>query len=306
MSIGPPTIEEGPPPDSQSIRRATTAAVFAVAALGVGPIIVKDSGLDGIAFAFWRLWLAAVVYTAFLYLRGKRLNARALKTALPGGIAFGIDIALFFSALKLTSVANATLIATLQPIPLMVAGQIWFGERIRPRDLFWTTVAIGGVTLVVMGGQDAATGNLKGDFLAALAMLAFAAYFVSTKFARRTLDTDEYMAALMLLASLVITPIALISGQSLWPDDGGTTWLLIAATVAVPGSGHILNNYALKYLPLLVVSLLTLGSPVVSIILAWMILDETLVLIQVVGIVIVLGSLSTYTVMRSHGLREPA
>ena len=246
------------------------------------------------------MWLATIIYVAFLYIRGKRLDARVLKAAAPGGVAFALDLALFFSAVKLTSIANATLIATLQPIPLMVVGQIWFNERVRPADVAWTAAAIGGVTLVVIGAQDAATGNLTGDLLAGLAMLAYAAYFTATKFARRTLDTSEYMAAMMLIASLVMTPLVFISGQSLTADDGWQTWLVIVAVVAVPGTGHILNNYALKYLPLLVVSLLTLATPVVSIVLARLLLDETLVFIQVVGIVIVLGSLAAYTVMRSR------
>lgn len=299
MSIGPPTVEEGPHADPRQVKRATGAAVVAVLAFAVGPIMLKEASLEALAFAFWRLWLAAVVYVGFLYFRGKRLNLQIMKTAAPGGIAFGVDIALFFSAVKLTSVINATLIATLQPIPLMIVGQVWFGERVRRSDVVWTAAAIGGVMIVVIAGQDATTGNLSGDILAILAMFAFAAYFVGSKYARRTLDTSEYMAAMMLIAAGIVSPIALLSGQSLIPGDW-ETWLLIAAVVAVPGSGHVLNNYALKYLPLLVVSLLTLASPVVSIILAWLLLDEGLVLLQVVGIVVVLGSLSMFTVLHNR------
>jgi drug/metabolite transporter (DMT)-like permease len=300
LSVGPPTIEEGPPADQAQVRRATTAAVIAVIAFGFGPIIVKDSGFEALAFAFWRIWLAGTVYVCVLYARGRRLSVQTFRTAAPGGVAFGLDLALFFSAVQLTSIANATLIATLQPIPLMIIGQIWFGERVRTSDVAWTAAAIGGVIIVVIGSQGSATGNLTGDLLAAVAMLAYAGYFVATKQARRTLDTGEYMAAMMLVAGIVMTPLVLLSGQSLVPDDGLRTWLLVVAMVAVPGTGHVLNNYALKYLPLLVVALLTIAAPVVSIVLAWLILDESLVLIQVIGIIIVIGSLSAYNVLRTR------
>lgn len=302
MADGLPRIEEGPAPDQAQVRSATTAAVVAVVAFAFGPIIVKDASLEALAFAFWRLWLAATAYTVFIYLRGRRLSLEMMRVAAPGGVTFGINIALFFSAVKLTSIANATLIATLQPIPLMVVGQVWFGERVRWNDVAWTLVAISGVAIVVIGSQDSSTGNLLGDLLAAVAMLSFAAYFVATKRARRVLDTSEYMAAMMITASIVMTPVVLVSGQPLIPDDLWRNTVLVIAMVAIPGSGHVLNNYALKYLPLLAVSLLTLASPVVSIVLAWVILDETLALVQVVGIIVVLGSLSAHTVLRNRRL----
>lgn len=284
--------------EAGEVRAATTAAVLATFAFAWGPIIVKGADVEALPFAFWRLWLSVLVYGAFLRLRGGRLSWWVLRESAPGGLAFGLNLALFFSAVKTTSVANATLITTLQPLLIMVVGHLWLGERARWSDLALTVTAIGGVGLVMFGGQDASTGDLGGDLLAVGAMVTFALYFIGTKRGRRHLDTSEYMAGLAVVAALTITPIALVSGQPLLADGDGRTWLAVVAILAVPGSAHVLNNYALKHVPLLVPSLLSLSTTVLASALAWMLLDEELVRLQVMGIAVVLGALSMFILGR--------
>src|SRR5205085_224072 len=81
-----------------------------------------------------------VVIYAF---RGGWVRPRLLWAALPGGVAFSADITLFFTAVKHTTVANATMISALQPaLVLFVAGPL-FGERVTTRDVGWTLLALG-------------------------------------------------------------------------------------------------------------------------------------------------------------------
>ena len=106
------------PPRSADARLAflgTVAAMVAVTSWGIGPVVVKDTDLGGLAVAFYRLSIGAVLTVVILYASGRRLTWRVLKGAVPGGLAFGLDILLFFTAVKWTTVADATVISALQP-----------------------------------------------------------------------------------------------------------------------------------------------------------------------------------------------
>jgi drug/metabolite transporter (DMT)-like permease len=94
---------------------STTAAVVAVISWGIGPVVVKGTHLPGLAVSFYRLDLGALLMVIILFARGGRLTWRLLLGAIPGGLAFGLDIVLFFTAVKLTTVADATVISACSP-----------------------------------------------------------------------------------------------------------------------------------------------------------------------------------------------
>ena len=79
-----------------------------------------------------------------------------------GGIALGADIALFFSAVKLTSVVNATIIGSMQPIVVGVVAAKFFGEKIGLRNVMWSLVALIGTVLVVAASAGDDTQRLAG------------------------------------------------------------------------------------------------------------------------------------------------
>src|SRR5688500_6745992 len=122
---------------------AGTAVVLVAVSVwgGVGVVVRFVEGIDGLVIGFHRLWIRALVTVAAFYATGGRLTWRTLRLSVPGGLAFACDIVLFFSALKHTTVANATVVGALQPaLVLVVAGPL-FGERITKALVAATVVA---------------------------------------------------------------------------------------------------------------------------------------------------------------------
>jgi drug/metabolite transporter (DMT)-like permease len=271
-------------------RVALFAAVFSVVLQSLGPIFVRKAGLPGLAFAFYRMALAAAVYAVLAQLIRRPLTLRAIRSSIPGGLCFAFNIATFFIAVQRTSVANATIIGALQPVALLMVVNRLFGERPTTRDVVWTVVSIGGVGIVVLGSSSADTGDPVGDLFAFAAMLGYAAYYVASMRARTTLGTIEYQSALSLVALVVLTPVVFIAGTEMATTS--MSWFWLAAMVALPGSGHLLTNFAHPFVRLSLMSVLTLFAPVGSTILAWALLDEKLVPVQLVGMVITIGALA--------------
>jgi len=273
--------------------RGMSAALLAVAMWGAGPVMASGIHMPSMTVVFYRLWTGALVTTAVLYARRGRLSWRVVRLSLAGGIAFGINISFFFSALKLTTVANATVISALQPALLFLVAGPLFGEHVRARDVAWTATAIGGVGLVVFGAHSSHGHQLKGDLLAAAALFSWSYYFVASKQARRQLGALEYQTALTIVAAVVATPIALLSGQSLAPGHyDATTWTWLLLIVASGAIGHLSMNYAHAHVRLTVTSLLTLSTPVTSAAGAALFLHEGLSWPQALGMAIVLAALA--------------
>ena len=264
-------------------------------AWGLGNVIIAALPMNGLAIAFHRLWAGTVVYVVALRaLRGRWPTRRALRLGWQGGVAFGMNVSTFFVAIHLTSVASAVTISALQPIAILGFAAAVFGERVRLRHLGATVVAVGGVALVTFGAGDVSGGDRVGDLVAVLALLSWAAYFIASKRARRHLDTLEYMTVLNLVAFLVVAPVAIVAGALSGPAGrpDAPRALVPLCIVLVPGSGHVLMNWAHAHVTLVLASLITLAMPVISTAAAAAFLDQPVAALQVVGIVVVLVALA--------------
>lgn len=275
---------------------ATTAGVTI---WGASSTMVKSiDGIDAVGISFHRLVIGAVLLVVVHLARGGRITARTLRLSFWGGIAFGLDIVLFFSALRETSVANATVIGALQPILLAPIGVRLFGEELGRRVVLWSVVAVGGTAVVVLGATGVPEWSLRGDLLALGALVSWTAYFIASKQARRQLGTLEYFTGLSVVASVVVAPYALVVGADLSPA-GTSDWVTIVVVTVFSGAlGHVLLNWSHEHVPLQVVSLLTLLVPVVATIGAVAFLDESVSALQWLGMAVVVASLAVVVLER--------
>ena len=282
-----------------------SAALLAVLMWGAGPVMARGIHMPGMVVVFWRLWIGGAVTATVLYARRGRLSWRVLRLSLAGGIAFGVNISFFFSALKLTTVANATVISALQPALLFLVAGPLFGEHVRGRDVAWTATAIGGVALVVFGAHSAHGHEFKGDLLAVGALFAWSYYFVASKKARQQLGALEYQTGLTLVSAAVATPIALLSGQALGAGHyDGTTWMWLFLIVASGAVGHLSMNYAHAHVQLTITSLLTLSTPVTSAAGAAVFLHEGLSWPQALGMAVVVAALGVVVTQHNRSRVE--
>ncbi len=269
-----------------------TAAAVAVTAWGLSSVLIKGIDMGSLAIAGYRFTLYGMVLAAFMALRRTPISWSVLKASIWGGLALGLDVAFFFSAIKLTSVANATVIGALQPIVVSAVGARFFAESVARRDVLLGVVAIGGVAGVVLSGSDDSGQNIVGDLLAVGALFSWSAYFVCAKQAKEKMSSQEFTIGAALWTGAVNLPLALAFGQDLgWPS--GQNWVfLLALTFGAGVLGHSMMNWSIQQIPLWISSIFTLLIPMVSTIAAWIWLDEPLTRIQVIAMGVVLAALA--------------
>jgi drug/metabolite transporter (DMT)-like permease len=282
------------------------AATTAVVVWGVSSVAIKQvEGLNGIGVACYRIWLGAAVVTTIFLVRGGRLTGSLLRASFLGGLTFTVDLVLFFCAVQITSVANATIIGALQPVLVLIVAGPLFGERARATEVLWGGVAIVGTVVVVLGGDAGGANSLRGDLLAVGALFAWTAYFVCTKAARQTLTAFEFLTGMAIWSAILVVPLPIIVSGSLGTTDA-RGWITIVYIALVNGLvGHFLMAKAHGHVTLLTISLLTLAIPVFSAAAAAIVIDEPLTPVQVGGMAIVLVALamvSLATARRSPSL----
>jgi drug/metabolite transporter (DMT)-like permease len=269
------------------------AAITAVVAWGVGPIFTKAMSVDTAAIVFYRMLIGAPLMVLVAKKTGGGLSRELMKkTALPG-ILFSLSFLSGFASIRMTSVANATLITTVQPILVLFVAPKLFGEKLRARQLAYSACSMAGVLLVVLAAASTSGATLSGDVMALLNVVIWTVYFVLAKKRRLAgVHSWSFLAAVFVWSSVVILPFGAIASNDLGAMKS-SDWVYVVAMALGPGLvGHGLMTWAQSHVDVSLASLLGLLSPVISTIGAWWAFGESLTLWQMVGAVAVLGFLA--------------
>ena len=133
------------------------------------------------------------------------------------------------------------------------------------------------------------TRALFGDLLGLATAVFYAGYLLSIKDLRGRFPTVLIMARTALVTALALLPVAALSGETFWPRTPHG-WAMVAGLALVSHvGGQTLIAYALAKLPAPVASVTLLVQPVTATVAAAFLLGESVVLLQVFGMILVLA-----------------
>jgi drug/metabolite transporter (DMT)-like permease len=261
--------------------------------IGTSAIFVKLAGVPGTVSAFYRIFISAMALMPLFLLQRRRQalpQRRDMGWIGLGGFLFSMDLALWQTAILLTSAAASTLLANNAPIWVGLGAMVFFHERLSGKYWLGLATALVGMALIVGGNVSALRFNL-GDLLSIAASMIYAGYMLVTQRARVTTDTVTFNTLTMLVALLILLPLNLISGQTL-SGFSTETWLVLLGLGLIPQFiGWLAINYALGHLPAARVSVILLGQPLVTALLGVLLLGEALSTADILGGACVLGGI---------------
>lgn len=272
------------------------AVVAAFVGLSLGSTLAKSSGSPGVVVAFWRFLIAAVLWHAWIAIRGVRtgsaraVDARAWRAAAGPGIVFGINLACFFSGATRTPIAHAEFISALTPVVLIPVAAVVLKERVQRVAVAGGAVALAGVMLILGQTSSEAT-SLDGDVLVVGAVVAWVVYLMTAKSARARLDTAAFMAVMTTAACLTALVIALVADPGALVALTATGWAVVALLAVTAGTiSHGLLTWAQSRVAVGTISMLQLAQPGLGVLWAATLLGEAVTPVQVLGMMIVLGA----------------
>jgi drug/metabolite transporter (DMT)-like permease len=275
-------------PDNLSTPRyGLLALIIANALLALGPILVRFADTGPVASAFWRMALALPL-VAILALRfaprSLAVPRNLIVVIAASGLLFAADLASWHLGIVRTKAANATLFgnsaAFIFPIYGFLIARLW---PTRQQGLALGLAALG--SAILMGrSAELSPEHLVGDLLSLLAGIFYAAYFIAIARARATMAPLPLLAASTLACAIPLLAMAVALGEQVMPTDW-TPLILLALGSQVIGQG--LMVFALGRMDPLIVGLALLTQPVVAALAGWVVFDETLGALDIVGAVLV-------------------
>lgn len=244
--------------------------------------------------AFARGVIGAVCLLIFLAVRRQKLTfAAARKHLVPllcSGVCLGANWVLLFKAYEFTTVSVANICYYMGPIFASVAAIFLFREKMTVKKALCILVACGGLVLV-SGVLREGINGMTGILLA----LAAAVLYASVMLLNRCLGEIGVFdrTILQLAISSVATGIytACTGGFAGFSFEPVPVIMLIIVGIVHTGISYALYFGAMNSLPTQTVSIFSYIDPVLSIVLAAVILKETLTPEAYIGIVMVLGGL---------------
>lgn len=287
----------GPAPIGDRIASRFPFQLIALGVLfyGSGPVLARSSDTTGVLLSFWRLWFGlGVLLVAVLVQRlgGRKIATRkGVKWATLAGAAFSLNQVLFFSAIKRTTVVDASLMSTLSPIVVAIFAIPMFGERPAPAFRLWSVVAMAGAAFVVLGSSSAPDGDPVGMLMAMLSATAFALFFLISKVSRPYLSVVAFLAIAIGTAAVLVSAFVFAIGSEPASVGSDDLWRALAMAV-IPGTlGHVVMTWPLRYVLANIPPLMRLAGPVVSGTMAWIFLGEGVTWVHLAGGAIILVGL---------------
>lgn len=178
-----------------------------------------------------------------------------------GGL-FGYHLS-YFTALRLAPAAQASLIAYLWPLLIVLFSGLLPGERLRPMHVVGALVAFAGAALVVAGpGARFEAAHLPGYLAAAACAVIWSAYsLLSRRLGQAPTETVTVFclatAALSLAAHLAVETTA-------WPESGLGWLALLALGVGPVGIAFFLWDVGCKHGDIQLLGTASYAAPLVS------------------------------------------
>ncbi len=288
------------------------AMTVAVVSFSTSSSLIKWSESTGSVIAFWRMigavigWWTVIVFTRVR--SGRRVpNAATWRLAFVPGLAFGANIAVFFTAITKTSIAHAEFISALTPLVLLPAGAFFFGERPNWTALRWGAISIIGVALVLFFGPQQGASSPSGDLLMIGVISLWTIYLLTSKRARAAgVSTLDFMACMMPIGVLTAGPIAAIIAGSDVFGLSARGWLVVAVLTLLTGMlSHGCIVFAQQHIPVATIGIMQTAQPALAVFFAFLLLGEEVRLAQVAGMALVITGLASFTLASSRAASIP-
>lgn len=279
-------------------RNARKVVIVAVFAASFSGIFVKLTEAPAMAVGFYRLTFALPFFAAAAF-RWHREELRSisrndLKGALLVGLVLAVHFFAWFTALKYTTIASATIICLMHPIIILIITALILREKTNLKAIPGVLAAFAGGAIVSGGDYNLSGEALFGDFMAFVAAVFMALYFLAGRRFRKNINNTVYVFLVFGSCWAAFAAGMLGSGTSFTDYSAKDFMWILLMTLFCQIGGHALFNWCFGYVSPLYVATLENGEVLIASALAAVIFAEIPTLWQWIGGVIAICGLLYY------------
>ena len=253
-----------------------TILIVGLLAISTSPVIAKLLPLVPAAvIAFWRMTSASVMLWGYSSIRPQEsITPKNIRLVLAAGFLLAMHFIFWFGALKLTSIANTTVLGIVAPAFTLLFERLWYR-----RKLSWITITalliilVGGI---IVQGNDLGylQGSGLGNIMAILSAVFLGSVFLIGAKVRKTTPVITYTRTVYTVSAIVLLVSSLILDNLLLGYTKNDYFWLFMLGLIPTLIGHTAFSYSVKFVSPTVIAAFPLGEPIIASYLAWLLFAE--------------------------------
>ena len=275
----------------KNIKTAYIKYIAGLLLFGSNGVVAGFISLSSYEIVLLRSFFGSLMLLGIFFITRQKFTAHRHKKDLIfiilSGIAMAADWLFLFEAYARIGVSLGMLINYSGPAIVMVLSPLIFKERLTWRKVIALFAALAGVFLI--GGGALSGGiNLPGLIFAVLSAFSYAAMVICNKKSEHVTGTENSL--LQLLATLVVVAVYMGIRQGFAISISSDEWLPVLWLGLInTGIGCYLYFSSIGSLPVQTVSVCGYLEPLSAVVMAALVLHETMVPVQYAGAVLIIG-----------------
>ena len=260
--------------------------LLALLSISSSPIVARLIELPAVTISFWRMAFAGVFLWSYSGLRNEKkdkLSKFSISKTIIAGILLGVHFAFFYTAVKLTTIANATILGTLAPFFTLVMEIVILKRRYKKIIYFGLILSIIGSAIIMFDDISFSSQHGLGNLCALICSICLSISFMIAEDIRKTEGTVQFTRLLYIIAAITLVFISFITLDDLNINESYNLIGLIYLGLVPTLLGHNVFYYSLRYITPTIVATIPLGEPVIASIIASYIFLEAISLSTISG-----------------------
>lgn len=254
------------------------ALFISVVSVSFAAIFIVSVDAPSLSIAFFRLLFTTLLILPVVVLHKKTrdelitLPSWALYTMIGIGVVLAAHFALWITSLEFTSVASSVILVTAHPVLVVPVSYYFFKEKLSWINIIGVSISIIGVVILVIGnyGLGALTiDSVEGNILAILGGVAAGIYILGGRKMRKTVSVFSYVFVVYAVGTVLLLGICLAFHSPLVNLSLRDYEVIFLMAIVSGIFGHTFYNWSLKHVRTSLASVVLLGEPLGSTLLAF-------------------------------------
>jgi drug/metabolite transporter (DMT)-like permease len=254
------------------------ALLIAIVSVSFAAIFIVSIDAPPLSIAFYRLLFTSLLILPVLLFHKKTRDElvtipRSTLIIMVGiGLILAAHFALWITSLTKTSVASSVILVTAHPFLVGPISHYFLKERLSFVNAFGILLSMGGVTILVLGNYGLGSltvDTVEGNMLAILGGVAAGLYILGGRKIRKTVSTANYAFIVYAVGTLALLIICLMFNAPIYNLNLKDYQIILLMALVSGIFGHTLYNWSLRYVRAAVASVVLLGEPIGSSLLAF-------------------------------------
>jgi drug/metabolite transporter (DMT)-like permease len=281
--------------DAPPVFNPYVVLVLGIIGVSTGAIFARLADAPALVIAAYRMGLSALILLPVAVWRVRdelrNLSLRDIQLALLSGFFLALHFASWISSLDHTAIANSVVLVNTIPLWVGLFTPLMSKDRIRGATILSIIVSIIGAGIIGFGDFSIGGKALWGDLLAVIGAVCAAVYLLFGRKLRPKLSLLSYVTICYGSAAVILWLVVLVLNLPVTGYNTPTIASFWAMALISQIIGHSSYNWSLKWFSTSLVAVALLGEPIGSTILAYIIFEEKLTWMKLIGGLFILSAI---------------